>query len=815
MTIDLKEVGSGFKRTSLNENFVDIEDAINNDLLWRDGSQPMAGSLDMNSERIINLPDADTEQEPVTLGQLRAAVLDFDKAKRYEVKLGSQAVGGVFNLNEMTYTPNTNNLEVIRNGQTLIRGVHYTEVDSNTVNVSTTVLATDHFVFKSDEDIALNTTTTASVSHVDNGVEVNLNDFLQSVTGSATYNTVATMTSTIDPRVGDFVRTAGYYAKGDGGSATYEIVSSSAFSGTPNGLTEIESGQVVYVYVDLESKWKSAIKWGLNATNMSAVVTAMKDKLGDYVAAMVVPAGDFTISSPIDIDFIGAGSIGQGQITGDAPTIIRPSVLNVPAVSIVKSKQVAKGATLSFFNIIDATTVAVQTSTGSVGVLVSEPPSGPKSHCTIEDISVNNGYAAIDFQDSAFGSKIHIKANYCYHAATGDNHDAQTSLDMSIKALGCFNGINVPRIYYSTVSAYFDQCGLSPAGNTYVPAGVLPIMINAEAWRGVDMPYCGLEFTVAPVVRADDYSALSMNLYFVHGNPTTWTRTFSGTRTNIDKYDGTEVLPHDEQALFMCDTGSVTVRNASIVYTTSFPTAATADTPLVYNRVGAPNSDAGINFDNCNIEHMSYIVKDRAGLALEDLGYDILSDTIYAEDSIFSQTGNSRIVLNHLDGDGNHLLKQVVSKDYTNNQIEYNFDKYSYSFYKTFSGVNGKTVLTIDVNNQNAANICNKVDIEIIDATPSGNTDGRVNVASFWTHSLSTITPAVAAGNKILMHECDVSSSSNKLTLTRTTGTFKEDVIVKVTVTGPNAFWHQNPTTPESDGGRGNLFIAAADVLIP
>ena len=72
MTIDLKEVGSGFKRTSLNENFIDIEDAINNDLLWRDGSQPMAGSLDMNSERIINLPDAVTDQEPVTLGQASA-----------------------------------------------------------------------------------------------------------------------------------------------------------------------------------------------------------------------------------------------------------------------------------------------------------------------------------------------------------------------------------------------------------------------------------------------------------------------------------------------------------------------------------------------------------------------------------------------------------------------------------------------------------------------------------------------------------------------------------------------------------------------
>ncbi len=235
MTIDLKEVGSGFKRTSLNENFVDIEDAINNDLLWRDGSQPMAGSLDMNSERIINLPDADTEQEPVTLGQLRAAVLDFDKAKRYEVKLGSQAVGGVFNLNEMTYTPNTNNLEVIRNGQTLIRGVHYTEVDSNTVSVFTTVLATDHFVFKSDEDIALNTTTTASVSHVDNGVGVNLNDFLQDVgSGSSAVDSFALAVAST--ATGEIITTKGYYSTTPNvGASTYIKTTTTGTVGETDG----------------------------------------------------------------------------------------------------------------------------------------------------------------------------------------------------------------------------------------------------------------------------------------------------------------------------------------------------------------------------------------------------------------------------------------------------------------------------------------------------------------------------------------------------------------------------------------------------
>ncbi len=269
MTIDLKEVGSGFKRTSLNENFIDIEDAINNDLLWRDGSQPMAGSLDMNSERIINLPDADTEQEPVTLGQLRSAVLDFDKAKRYEVKLGSQAVGGVFTLNEMSYTPNTNNLEVIRNGQTLIRGVHYTEVDSNTVNVFTTVLATDHFVFKSDEDIALNTTTTASVSHVDNGVEVNLNDFLQDVSsGAGVVDSFALAVASTSG--GEVTTTKGYYASTPGvGSATYIKTTETGTIGETDGGS--------YYYGPDGFKWILLHNGSVGYTQFGADATGVSD----------------------------------------------------------------------------------------------------------------------------------------------------------------------------------------------------------------------------------------------------------------------------------------------------------------------------------------------------------------------------------------------------------------------------------------------------------------------------------------------------------------------------------------------------------
>ncbi len=56
--------------TSINNNNTLIEAAIEN-TISRDGTQPnqMNSSLDMNSNKIINLPDALTDQEPVTYGQ--------------------------------------------------------------------------------------------------------------------------------------------------------------------------------------------------------------------------------------------------------------------------------------------------------------------------------------------------------------------------------------------------------------------------------------------------------------------------------------------------------------------------------------------------------------------------------------------------------------------------------------------------------------------------------------------------------------------------------------------------------------------------
>lgn len=72
--LTLYDLSSGsFTVDLLNANFALIETALEN-TLSRDGTAPntMSANLDMNSNRILNLPTAATNSEPVTLGQLLA-----------------------------------------------------------------------------------------------------------------------------------------------------------------------------------------------------------------------------------------------------------------------------------------------------------------------------------------------------------------------------------------------------------------------------------------------------------------------------------------------------------------------------------------------------------------------------------------------------------------------------------------------------------------------------------------------------------------------------------------------------------------------
>lgn len=74
--VTLPDITSGYNLSSINSNFQMVEDELNNKVLYRNSpaGEPnsMSSNLDMDSNRIINLPDAISDSEPVTLGQLIA-----------------------------------------------------------------------------------------------------------------------------------------------------------------------------------------------------------------------------------------------------------------------------------------------------------------------------------------------------------------------------------------------------------------------------------------------------------------------------------------------------------------------------------------------------------------------------------------------------------------------------------------------------------------------------------------------------------------------------------------------------------------------
>lgn len=74
--IVLGNIGSGFNRSKINSNFDKIEDVINNGVLHLvGGNNVLQQNIDMDSNRIVNLPEALNNTEPVTLKQLNDSLV--------------------------------------------------------------------------------------------------------------------------------------------------------------------------------------------------------------------------------------------------------------------------------------------------------------------------------------------------------------------------------------------------------------------------------------------------------------------------------------------------------------------------------------------------------------------------------------------------------------------------------------------------------------------------------------------------------------------------------------------------------------------
>jgi len=183
MSITLKDVGSGFKRTAINENFTGIETEINNNLLSKNGGNALEAALDFNSNRGINVADGVFGTDLVNVSQLNSIVSGSGGlssiAQAREVQLGSAAVANVFTLTGITYAVGVNTISVYRNGQRLEKTVDYAETSSSSVTLTFTPNSADRFVFITNDLSTSEFTTTAVITHSQPGTSYNLGTYLQ------------------------------------------------------------------------------------------------------------------------------------------------------------------------------------------------------------------------------------------------------------------------------------------------------------------------------------------------------------------------------------------------------------------------------------------------------------------------------------------------------------------------------------------------------------------------------------------------------------------------------------------------------------
>lgn len=180
-----QDIASGFQsQDSLDENFDNIQTALA-DGLSRSGSTPnaMGADLDMNSNRILNLPSATANGEPVTYAQWVASgtTVEFDGYLNEEQ---TATAGQTTFTTSNAYTPGLGALRVYINGVYQASSA-YTETDANTVTFSEGLEVGDKVAFVISSFTSASSTgannitySPAGASAVDSNVQTKLREFV-------------------------------------------------------------------------------------------------------------------------------------------------------------------------------------------------------------------------------------------------------------------------------------------------------------------------------------------------------------------------------------------------------------------------------------------------------------------------------------------------------------------------------------------------------------------------------------------------------------------------------------------------------------
>lgn len=217
-------LGSNYaSKQQIDTNLDDIKTAID-DTLSRKGDSPnaMEADLDMNSNRILNLPNAINPAEPVTLAQFNANSGGTKTTSTLRQLHTATAGQTVFATPE--YVIGSNNLAVYINGVRQ-NSEAYSETTTTSMTLSEGAELGDKVEVLVNE-LQESTDQVGATNVTYDGTTVGV------VLDALTVDTVA-LAKVLDLQVGKKVKTWGYTTAGDGGGAEYQVVAGG--TGTDDG----------------------------------------------------------------------------------------------------------------------------------------------------------------------------------------------------------------------------------------------------------------------------------------------------------------------------------------------------------------------------------------------------------------------------------------------------------------------------------------------------------------------------------------------------------------------------------------------------
>ena len=155
--IDLESTSSGFQSSaSLQRNFTALEAELQDKVLYRDNptGEPnqMVSDLDMNSQRILNLPTATQAGEAVPFEQASSFLTSVAYSGTLREIQIATAAQTVFSLQTLTYDPGLSNIQVYvepsgTTGALMYLSTDYTETSGSSITFTTGLSAGDTVLF--------------------------------------------------------------------------------------------------------------------------------------------------------------------------------------------------------------------------------------------------------------------------------------------------------------------------------------------------------------------------------------------------------------------------------------------------------------------------------------------------------------------------------------------------------------------------------------------------------------------------------------------------------------------------------------------